>query len=70
MAATVTMQDKNDRKIFIRKRSKPEIKACEIYDALGYKYYLWVRKSVLSEKKNQKNEPPENRESYHHPPAC
>gem|GEM_PF-958032 len=45
-AATVTMQDKNDRKIYIRKCSKPEIEAREIYDALGYKYQPWVRKSL------------------------
>ena len=45
-AATVTMQDKNDKKIYIRKCSKPETKAHEIYDALGYKYQPWIRKSL------------------------
>ena len=60
-AATVTMQDKNDQKIYIRKCSKPETKAREIYDALGYKYQPWIRKSlpvrqtgVLPEKQPQK----------------
>jgi len=57
-AATVTMQDKQDRKIFIRKCSKPEAKALEIYQALGYKQQPWVKKSVLPEKQNQKNEYP------------
>jgi transposase len=51
-AATVTMQDKNDQKIYIRKCSKPETKAREIYDALGYKYQPWIRKSVLPEKQD------------------
>jgi len=36
--AIVTMHDKNDQKIYILKCSKPEIKAREIYDALGNKY--------------------------------
>ena len=54
--ATVTMQDKNDRKIYIRKCSKPETKAREIYDALGYKYQPWIRKSVLPEKQPQKTD--------------
>jgi len=49
-AATVTMQDKDDHKIYIRKCSKPQAKAREIYDALGYKYQPWIRKSVLPEK--------------------
>jgi len=44
--ATVTMQDKNDQKIYIRKCSKPETKAREIYDVLGYKYQPWIRKSL------------------------
>jgi hypothetical protein len=61
-AATVTMQDKQDRKIFIRKCSKPEAKALEIYQALGYRQQPWVKKSVLPEKQNLKNEPPENRD--------
>jgi transposase len=52
--ATATMQNKNDQKIYIRKCSKPETKAREIYDALGYKYQPWIRKSVLPEKQSQK----------------
>ena len=62
-AATITMQDKQDRKIFIRKCSKPEAKALEIYQALGYKQQPWVKKSVLPEKQKQKNDPPENRDT-------
>ena len=61
-AATVTMQDKDDQKIYIRKCSRPEAKASEIYDALNYKYQPWIRKSVLPEKEIQKMEPPENRD--------
>ena len=61
-AATVTMQDKDDQKIYIRKCSRPEAKASEIYDALNYKYQPWIRKSVLPEKEIQKIEPPENRD--------
>ena len=61
-AATVTMQDDKDRKIYIRKYSKPEAKACEIYDALNYKYQPWIRKSVLPEKQIQKIEPLDNRD--------
>lgn len=61
-AATVTMQDKYDRKIYIRKCSKPEAKAREIYDALGYKHYPWIKKSVLPEKEIEKNEPLLNRD--------
>ncbi|KAF0236252.1 MAG: transposase IS4 family [Prolixibacteraceae bacterium] len=60
-AVTVTMQNKNDRKIYIRKCSKPETKVREIYDALGYKYQPWIRKSlpvrqtgVLPEKQSRK----------------
>lgn len=49
-AATVTMMDKNNQKIYIRKCSKPESKARQIYDALSYKYQPWVKKSVLPEK--------------------
>jgi transposase len=59
-AATVTMQDEKDRKIYIRKCSRPEAKARQIYDALGYKYQPWIRKSVLPEKQSQKNETLEN----------
>ena len=61
-AATVTMQDKDDQKIYIRKCSKPEAKACEIYDALSYKHHPWIKKSVLPEKQSQKFEPPENKD--------
>ena len=61
-AATVTMQDKDDRKIYIRKCSKPEAKASEIYDALNYKHQPWIKKSVLPEKEIQKIEPPDNRD--------
>jgi transposase len=52
-AATVTMQDKDDRKIYIRKCSKPEAKACEIYDALSHKHQPWIKKSVLPENQIQ-----------------
>lgn len=61
-AATVTMQDKEDQKIYIRKCSKPEAKACEIYDALSYKHQPWIRKSVLPEKEIRNFEPPDNRD--------
>src|SRR5450759_2135914 len=61
-AATVTMQDKEDQKIYIRKCSKPEAKAREIYDALNYKHHPWIKKSVLPEKQIPKTEPPENKD--------
>jgi transposase len=61
-AATVTMQDKNDQKIYIRKCSKPETKAREIYDALGYKHQPWIRKSVLPEKQHRKTDDIDNME--------
>jgi hypothetical protein len=61
-AATVTMQDKNDQKIYIRKCSKPETKAREIYDALGYKHQPWIRKSVLPEKQSRKTDNTDNME--------
>ncbi|MEK7699015.1 MAG: IS1634 family transposase [Planctomycetota bacterium] len=61
-AATVTMQDKDDQKIYIRKCSKPEAKASEIYDALSYKHQPWIKKSVLPEKQIPKIEPPENKD--------
>jgi transposase len=61
-AATVTMQDKNDQKIYIRKCSKPETKAREIYDALGYKHQPYIRKSVLPEKQSQKTDNTDNME--------
>jgi transposase len=57
-AVTATMLDKQGRKIFIRKCSKPEVQVKEIYDALGYKYYPFIRKSVLPENEHQKNESP------------
>jgi transposase len=57
-AATVTMKDKNDQKIFIRKCTTPEPKAAEIYNALGYKHYPFVKKSVLPENVDRKIEPP------------
>lgn len=59
-AVTATMLDKQGRKIFIRKCSKPEANAREIYDALGYKYYPFLRKSVLPENQSQKIESPVN----------
>ncbi|MDO9339393.1 MAG: IS1634 family transposase [Bacteroidales bacterium] len=61
-AATVTMQDKDDQKIYIRKCSKPEAKASEIYDALSYKHQPWIKKSVLPEKQIPKIEPPESKD--------
>ena len=57
-AATVTIKDKNDQKIFIRKCTTPEPKAAEIYNALGYKHFPFVKKSVLPEKVVRKTEPP------------
>lgn len=57
-AATVTLKDKNDQKIFIRKCTTPEPKAAEIYNALGYKHYPFFKKSVLPEKVDRKTEPP------------
>jgi len=57
-AATVTIKDKNDPKIFIRKCTIPEPKAAEIYNALGYKHYPFVKKSVLPETVDRKSEPP------------
>lgn len=55
-AATVTMKDKNDQKIFIRKCTIPEPKATEIYNALGYKPYPFLRKSVLPETVDRKSQ--------------
>jgi len=57
-AATVTMKDKNDQKIFIRKCTIPEPNAAEIYNALGYKHYPFVKKSVLPEKVDRNSKPP------------
>jgi transposase len=57
-AVTATMLDKQGRKILIRKCSKPEPQVKEIYDALGYKYYPFIRKSVLPENEDRKNESP------------
>ena len=48
-AATVTMKDKSDQKIFIRKCTTPEAQVNKIYNALGYKHYPFLRKSVLPE---------------------
>jgi transposase len=59
-AATVTMLDKQGRKLYIRKCSNPEQQAREIYDALGYKYYPFIRKSVLPENDSKKIEPLDN----------
>ena len=52
-AATVTMKDKNNQKIFIRKCTSAEPKVTEIYDALGYKHYPFVKKSVVPETVNR-----------------
>lgn len=46
-AVAVTMQDKNDKKIFIRICSRPEPKVTEIYYALGYKHYPFLKKFLL-----------------------
>ena len=61
-AATVTMQNEGEQKIYIRKCSKPEAKACEIYDALSFKYQPWIKKSVLPEKQIPKIETIENKD--------
>jgi transposase len=58
-AATVTIKDKNDQKIFIRKCTTPEPKAAEIYNALGYKHYPFVKKSVLPETVARKIQSPD-----------
>ncbi|MHC1775301.1 MAG: IS1634 family transposase [Lentimicrobium sp.] len=50
-AVTVTMLDKQSRKIYIRKCTKPESQVSQIYNALGYKHYPFIRKSVLPENK-------------------
>ncbi len=50
-AVTVTMLDKQSRKIYIRKCTKPEPQVSQIYNALGYKYYPFIRKYVLPENK-------------------
>ena len=57
-AVTATMMNKQGQKILIRKCSKPEPNVREIYDALGYKYYPFIRKSVLPENEDRKNESP------------
>jgi len=57
-AATVTIKDKNDQKIFIRKCTCPESKVTEIYNALGYKHYPFVKKSVLPEMVDRKIQSP------------
>lgn len=58
-AVTVTMLDKQSRKICIRKCTKPEPQVSEIYNALGYKYYPFIRKSVLPENKMRNSEIPD-----------
>ncbi len=58
-AVTVTMLDKQSRKIYIRKCTKPEPQVSEIYNALGYKYYPFIRKSVLPENKMKNSEIPD-----------
>ena len=50
------MQDKNDKKIFIRKCSRPEPKVTEIYRALSYKHYPFMKKSVLPETVSRENQ--------------
>jgi len=62
---TRNMLANQGRKIFIRKCSKPETQVKEIYDALGYNYYPFIRKSlpvrqtgVLPENEHRKNEIP------------
>ncbi len=45
-AAKVTMKDKTDQKVFIRKCTSPEPKVIENYNALGYIHYPFVKKSV------------------------
>ncbi len=57
-AATVTVKDKNEQKIFIRKCTAPEPNATEIYNALGYKHNPFIKKSVLPETVDRKTEPP------------
>jgi len=61
-AVTASMLDKQGRKILIRKCSRPEPNVREIYDAFGYKYYPFIRKSVLPENDDRKNEITENQE--------
>lgn len=58
-AVTVTMLDKQSRKIYIRKCTKPEPKVSQIYNALGYKHYPFLRKSVLPENKMPDGKIPE-----------
>ena len=53
-AATVTIKDKDSQKIFIRKCTTPEAQVTEIYNALGYKHYPFLGKSVLPETVNRK----------------
>jgi transposase len=61
-AVTASMLNKHGQKILIRKCSKPESNVREIYDALGYKYYPFIRKSVLPENEKQKAENTVNQE--------
>jgi hypothetical protein len=50
------MLDKSGKKLYTRRCSKPESKALEIYNALGFKYYPFCKKSVFPELSNRKNE--------------
>jgi len=61
-AVTATLLDKQGRKLYIRKCTNPEPKAREIYDALNYKWYPFIRKSVLPENDFEKNETPATRQ--------
>lgn len=65
-AGTVTMLDQNEKKIHIRKCSTPESKVREIYNALGYKHYPFIGKSlpvrqtgVLPENEKRKDQKPD-----------
>ncbi len=49
-SVTSTMVTKEEKKIIIRKCSKPNEKVKEIYDKLGYRYQPYSSKSVLPEK--------------------
>ena len=59
-AVTVTMLDKQSRKIYIRKCTKPEPQVSQIYNALKYKYYPFIRKSVLPENEITNGEMPDD----------
>jgi hypothetical protein len=53
--AAVTVQDKDDQKIYIRKCSRPETKACEIYEAQSNKHQPRIKKIGVTRKTNPKN---------------